>query len=1128
MKLTAVILLAFGIQVFAKGNAQTVSFSGRNISLEKVFSVIERQTNFVVFYEDALLKLTTPVTLNLRNSSLEGFLNEALKNQPLEYSIKGETVFISRKPVTTTSPATQSTVAELPPPIDVRGRVTTQDGEPAIATVTVKGTNKATSTNANGEFTLTGVDDNATLVITGVNIDPLEVKVSGENMNISVNSAVSSLQETVVVGYGREKKVNLIGSVVAVSSKELAAAPVSNISNALAGRLPGAIVQQRNGEPGSDNADILIRGRGTLGNNSPLIVIDGIPGRDLNSINVNDVESISVLKDAAAGIYGSRAANGVILVTTKRGKTGKPTVNYGFYQGFLSPTRLPKMADAATYAQMIIEMQTYEGVSPTNMLYDQEDVEKYASGKFPWTHPNTNWYDEVLKDFSQNRNHNISVNGGTDAVKYYFSFGNQWADALYKNSPHSWSRYNLKGNIQANVGKYLTLGLDIAGIQDNKYTSAGDEMANESSDGWSTDAGIIFNVINQGRPNTVNRFPNGYWATGGFGADYQPGLMATSQSGFNDRKTYRSNNILSATFKIPHVEGLSLSSYYAYDIRLVKNKYFQTPMSAYTLNTAAYLAAGNTGAEDGTAFLTKTVNPNQPRLNDKYEDYKIKTFNFRVNYDKSFNDHNLNAFVAYESADEFGQDFNAFRRYFISSQIPYLITGGDRDKNNGGSASIDARVNYFGRISYNYKETYLFQFSLRRDGSLRFPKESRFGNFPSILAGWVASNEDFWGINNPFSFLKLKASWGQLGNDFILPFQFLATYNIVAGGVYGANRVYQSSISQAVMPNPVITWETANSYNAGFESMLFNNKLTFNADFFYQRRNNILVARNASVPEYAGISLPSENFGIVDNRGVELELGFRDRKGDFSYSINGNFAFARNKIIEFDEPARSVPWQVRTGHPMSSQLLYKGIGIFRDLDQISKTPHVNSAIPGDVIIQDTDGDGQITPDDRILFDKNADPEVTFGLAFNLRYRNLELSGLVNGAAIAMRQMLGSQQGTAGNYYSYYADGRWTPDNINATKPRAYQGATQYWRSSHRTDMEFQDMNYARLKNLQLAYNLPASVVSKLRVQTAQFYVSAQNLFLLYASEGIWEPEFGGDRDNYPLMRTLAIGANISF
>ncbi|MEP7258911.1 MAG: TonB-dependent receptor plug domain-containing protein, partial [Flavitalea sp.] len=430
MKLTAIMLLALGLHVCAKSVSQTVTFSGKNIPLEKVFSVIEQQTGFVVFYEDQLLENIKPVSLELKNSPLEVFLKESLKAQPLDYSIKGKTVFISRK-----LPPAVSVREEkiLPPPIDVRGRITNENGEPVIgATITVKGAKRATSTNANGEFTLTGVSDNATLIITGVNIEDREIKVSADNMNIAVKTAISALQETVVIGYGREKKVNVIGSVATVSGKDLSKAPVISLSNAIAGRTPGVVISQRTGEPGFDGASILVRGKGTLNNTSPLIIIDGVQGRDINTVNVNDVESISVLKDASAAIYGARSANGVILITTKRGKEGAPNFTYEFYQGFLSPTRLPKMADAATYAQMIREMQSYAGTSPTNMLYSEEDVEKYRSGKFPWTHPNTSWYDEVLKNYSQNRNHNFTVNGGNQSVNYYVSFGTQWADAIFK------------------------------------------------------------------------------------------------------------------------------------------------------------------------------------------------------------------------------------------------------------------------------------------------------------------------------------------------------------------------------------------------------------------------------------------------------------------------------------------------------------------------------------------------------------------------------------------------------------------------------------------------------------------------------------------------------------------------
>ncbi|MEP7257598.1 MAG: SusC/RagA family TonB-linked outer membrane protein, partial [Flavitalea sp.] len=687
-------------------------------------------------------------------------------------------------------------------------------------------------------------------------------------------------------------------------------------------------------------------------------------------------------------------------------------------------------------------------------------------------------------------------------------------------------RYNLKGNLDIKLNKYLSINYDVSGILENKLTAGGDKVTEDY-----TDESLIFNVVNQGRPNTFNKFPNGLNGTGSFGADYQPALLASSQSGFNKLKTYRMNNTLSATLKIPGVEGLSVSSYFAYDVINKNKKWFHKPMTAYFLNKAAYLAAGNTGAEDGSAFLTKTVTFDQPNLEDLVNDFTTKTFNVKVNYDKTFRQvHNFNAFVAYEQSDEFFQEIVASRRYFLSDQIPYLFAGADLEKDNNARTSLDARVNYFGRISYNYKETYLFQFSLRRDGSLRFSKESgRWGNFPGVLAGWRVSNEEFFKEHVRFiNSLKLKLSWGQLGNDQITPFQYLTYYGFSSGGVYGSDRTYKQSIQQTVVPNPNITWEVSNSYNAGFESQFLNNKMFLNADVFYQKRNNILAPRNASVPDFTGLALPDENIGIVSNRGFELELGYNQRTTDFSYGISANIGFARNKVIYYDEPAQSVPWQRRTGHPQGGFLIYDGIGIFRDQAQIDKTPHVGSAIPGDVVIRDVNDDGIIDTKDKVLYDKTTDPEYSYGVSFNIRYKNLELTALISGAGNAMYQMLGSQQGTSGNYYSYYADGRWTPDNIDAVKPRAYQGSTPYWRSSFRTDMEYQQMNFARMKNVQLVYSFSNKLISKLKVKTAQIYISGQNLFLLYNGKGIWDGEFGGDRDNYPLMRVVALGARVSF
>ncbi len=1003
----------------------------------------------------------------------------------------------------------------------ISGQITDQQSnDPLVgASVEVKGTTTGTATNAKGNFSISA-PANGTLIFSSIGYETQEVPVNNRSaINIRLNANNKSLNEVVVIGYGQVKKVNVIGSVATVSSKEIVASPVGAVSNALAGRLPGLIVQQSQGEPGADAASLLIRGVGTFNNSAPLVIIDGVEGRDMNALNANDIESISVLKDASAAIYGARAANGVILITTKQGRQGKPAINYSFYTGLSTPTWLPKQTDAATYAQMIREIQTYAGVPEANLKYTLEDIEKYKSGKYPWTHPNTDWNKETLNKYSHTSKHDLTISGGSEAVTYYTSFGYFNNDGIYKGDITDFKRFNLKLNVNVKLNKYLNIGADLNEIQENRMGPV-----------WPRED--IFNVINQARPTEFAFWPNGLPATGSFGIGYHPALMSSDVYGFNDRKSFKSYNRLSASLKIPGVEGLTLSSYYSYDIDVDKSKLFYTPnrVQGYTLDRAAYLAAGNTGSEDGSAFLTKVSQEESISLTDSYSDAKRNLFNFKVDYAKTLNDiHNFSAFVAYETYETQQQGISAGRSGFISAQLPYLFAGGNANKDNSGFVNTDARVDYFGRLSYDYKEKYLFQIAMRRDGSLRFSKESgRWGNFPSVLAGWIISKEDFWKVRF-IDFLKLKTSWGKMGNDQIAPFQYLASYSFGTGGLYGTGRTYYNSLFQNVAPNPFITWEVANKSNVGFESFFLNNKVFLNTDFFYQRRSKILVERNASVPDFAGIALPNENFGIVDSKGFEVELGYRNQKTYFSYGISGNFAFARNNIVEFDEPAQKVPWQTRTGHPIGATLLHKSAGIFRDTAQINKTPHVTGAIPGDVIIEDINKDGKIDADDRVLFDKTSVPEITYAVSLNFRYKSLELTALVTGVGTTWRQMLGSQQGSAGNYYQYQADGRWTPDNINATKPRAPEGWRPYWRSnSFRTDLEFQNMEYARLKNVQLSYTLPKKLQDVVKLKNAQVFVSGQNLFLIYASQGIWDPEFNANRDNYPIMKVFTLGANVSF
>ena len=1091
-------------------NAQNkrITLRFENSTLKEVLQKLEDETEFSFIYKDEQINSAKRITDNFRDEKVTDLLTKVLKSEKMTFMINGRVIVILPDNSEFLTGQQQKSVS---------GKVTDSSGAPLPGTsVLVKGTTIGVITDNNGYYSLINIPENATLQFSFVGMKTHEIAV-GNNTTINVTLAEETIdiEEVVAIGYGTQKKINVIGSLSTVSSAMLNTAPVSMISNALAGRMPGAIIQQGSGEPGYNASTILIRGKATLGNNSPLVVVDGIPGRDMNSIQSTDVESITILKDASAGIYGARAANGVILITTKRGTANAPAFSFSASEGVLSPTKLPEMCDAPTYAQMLREVQSYRSVPEGNMTYSLDDIEKFKSGNYPWTHPNTDWLAEGMRKYSRTSSSNLSVNGGTKNVTYYGSLGTTFDDNIFKNSNTNYRRYNLKTNIDAKVNKYFSIGLDISASQENRMRTGTTSL---------TSYRRMF-------PTWPAYYPNGLP-----GPDIENGnnpvVTSSPASGFSDSKTYTVNSKISATFNVPGVSGLVLSGYYAYDLVFGMNKSFNKGYTLYSLDKAAYLNAGNTGKEDGSAFLIAMAKGTaDPNLTDSYNDYCGKLFNFKASYDKTIGGkHNISAFIAVEQSDYLSKGISAYRRYFISTAIPYLFAGSTTDMTNSGSVSLDASRNYFGRVMYNLKETYLLQFSLRRDGSLRFSEENgRWGTFPSILLGWRISNENFWKNNvRIIDYFKLKASFGQMGNDQVAAFQYLNNYAFATGSIFGSGKVYTAGLAQNGVPNPLITWEVANVVNAGFEANMFNSKLMLNADFFYQRRSNILVKRNASVPGFIGISLPDENFGIVDNKGFELELGYNDRKGDFSFGINGNIAYARNKVIEFDEPVTNVPWQTRTGHPQGILLLYQSLGIFKDQTQVNALPHVTGARPGDIIIADIDTNGVINQYDKLFFEHTADPELSYGVSFNLGYKNWNLSGLIQGIGTTMRSMTTDlYSGTMGNYYAYEAEDRWTVDNIDATKPRAYEREEEYWRSAYATNYNYQKGSYARLKNLQLTYTVPQRFLKVAMVKEANLYFSGENLFLIYNQNKIIDPELGA-QNNYPLMRVCTVGLKISF
>lgn len=1116
MKLTILVFLIGIMQSFAIGTYAQVTklnLKMQNSSIKDVLAQVEEKSEFYFLYNSKLVDVERKVNVSGSDMTIIDLLNQLFADGRVTYNIVDRQIVLSSREMTAPPPATQQQGT-------VTGRVTDKAGAPLPGvTVVVKGTTTGTITDNNGNFSLTNVPPTGTLVFSFVGMRSQEVVVGNQNViNVELQEDAIGIEEVVAIGYGTQKKVNVIGSVVTVRSDEIAQAPVSNISNALAGRLPGGVFMQTSGEPGNDAATIRIRGNSTLNSNSPLVVIDGIAGRDLNSLNPNDIASVTILKDASAGIYGARAANGVILVTTKQGAKESPlSITYNFYEGKLSPVKLPEMADAATYARMIYEMQSYRNVAESNRLYSLEDISKFESGEYPWTHPNSNWPELALKDYSTTRQHNISASGGTKSINYYLSFGTQFDDGIYTNSGTSFNRYNIKAKFDVQLNEYVKIGFDINGSQENRMFAARSRSAT-----W----GYITRM-----PSTYPAlYPNGLPGPDREYGD-QPMVTASFDTGFDDDKRYRNNNILSGELKIPWIEGLSLSGYYGYDLYFQNRKLFYKPWVLYHFNKDAYLAAGNTGKEDGSAYLFPVKKgPAEPNLTQYSTSSLAQTANIKLDYTNSFGGvHNINGFISYEQYEYSSEGFQAYRRYFESDKLPYLFAGGDAEKDNNGSASIDARQNYFGRISYDYGQIYLFQFSFRRDGSLRFSKDAgRWGNFPSFLVGWRPSEYDWWKSKIDFiDYLKLKASYGQMGNDQVAAFQYMINYGFTTGAILGNNKAYYTGLSQTNYPNQFITWEVANVYNVGWESAFLDEKLIFDADLFYERRNNILVKRDVSVPNFAGISLPDENYGIVDNKGFEILIGYGDKKGNFGYNFSGNLAFARNKIIEIDEPERSVPWQQLTGKPMGSILLYKKLGIFKNDDHVASYPHVVGARPGDIIILDYNDDKEITADDRIIFPHTSTPELTYGFSFAFNYKNWKLNGLIQGQGKTLRYIYSNHwQGTNGNYYKWDAEDRWTPDNIDATKPRAYEWEEEYWRGSHITDHHYANCSFARLKNLQISYTPKRLIDSIGLIKDASIQLSGQNMWLIYSGNPIMDPETNG-QGAYPIMKVISVGAKIT-
>ena len=950
------------------------------------------------------------------------------------------------------------------------------------------------------------VPSKSTIVFSYIGYQAQEVPVGNQStINVTLKEDAQKLEEVVVVGYGTQKKVTVTGSVASVSGEELKASPTTNLSNGMVGRMPGVIGFQKSDEPGGGGTTIRVRGTNSLGSNDPLVVIDGIPDRDggFNRLNPTEIESISVLKDASAAIYGARAANGVILITTKRGKEGKATVTFNASGGFSQPTRLPKMANAFEYATMVNE------INPGT--WTDEDLRLFQDGSDPWGHPDTDWFDTTIKNASPMYRADVGVQGGSEKMKYYVNFAANGEDGIYKNSANRYDQYSLRMNLDINTSKYVSFQLgSIARLENTKYP-----MKSASS---------IFSGIRRGKPTQ-----NAYWPTGEPGPDLErgdnPAVTSTYIAGFNNQKNYYIQNNLSVNIKIPWIEGLTIRGNGSYDKHFYNRKKFEKPILLYSWDGVNKNSSGLTAAKRYV---------DNAQLSREHSDATSWMVNGLIDYNRTFGQHNLGVTFGIEAQKKDYDFTSAFRQGFISDTKPELNLGSDVGMKNTGYSWEEARLNYFGRVSYNYLERYLFEFVWRADGSYRFPKNKRYGFFPGASVAWRVSEENWWKENVRFiDYFKLRASISQTGNDALLnsdneydrSIQYLNTYGFTEHGVVFGGE--ESKRLYAVRtPNPNITWEVGTTYNVGLDFKFLQNRLSVETDAFYHKRTNMLISRNASLSEITGITLPRENIGEMKNRGFDMLVGWNDNIGDVQYNVSLNATYARNKILFWDETPGAPAWQVSTGLPVSTSLYYVADGIFHNQAEIDAYPHWEGAQPGDIRFKDINNDGKIDADDRIRSDKNEEPRFVAGLTLGLNWKNWDLMALFQGAT-GGQVYIQTWSGTIGNFLKEYYDQRWTPDNPTANGPRTYEREDQYWISNKNTYF-LRKGDYLRLKNVELGYTFSVDALKKAGISKLRIYGDATNLFTLDHVK-VADPEARDvNLEAYPQRRIINFGVQATF
>ena len=1106
---------------------KTLSVSVNNSTLREVLKTIEKSSQFVFFYLDDAVNLERKVSIDSKNKKIEEILSELFEGTSCTYRISDRQIFISGK---ASAPNEQQQNKRK-----ITGRVTDVKGEPLIGVnVTVDGDANGSITNMDGLYEIFVTKKSVVLKFTYIGFKTSEIRTNASTniYDVTLEEQVNELEETVIVGYGTQRKISNIGAQSSMKMEDIKT-PSASLTTTLAGRLAGVVAVQRTGEPGKDAADIWIRGISTPNTSSPLVLVDGVE-RSFNDIDPEDIESLTTLKDASAtAVYGVRGANGVILIKTKPGKVGKPTVSADYYESFTRFTKMVDLADGITYMNAANEAMRNDGIATK---YTEDQIRNTIAGKDPYLYPNVDWLKEIFNDWGHNRRVNVNVRGGSEKVAYYASvsyFNETGMTVTDKNintydSKMKYSRYNFTTNLNIDVTPTTKVEIGAQG-----YLGEGNYPAISSADLYN--AAMSISPVEYPKMFFVNgeAFVPGTSTNNNFNNPYS---QATRRGYDNLTKNQIYSNLRVTQDLDMLTKGLKLTAMYAFDVYNEIHVHQDRAESTYN-----FLDTSVPYDMNGQPILQRIYEGSNVLSYKQETSGNKKTYlEASLNYDRTFNDdHRVSALFLFNQQSKL-----LYPKGTLEDAIPYRMMG------------------IAGRATYSWKDRYFAEFNIGYNGAENFSPKHRFGTFPAFGVGWVISNEKFWQpLSKTVSFLKIRYTDGKVGNSEVSDRRFMYLDQMKENGDYGykfgPNGTKWSGYETVNMAVDLI-WEESRKQDLGIDIKLFNDDLSIVFDLFKERRENILLKREHSIPSFLGYntSAPYGNIGIIENKGFDGTIEYNKRiNKDWVLALRGNITFNKDKWIQGELPEQKYEWMNQYGRNINGVKGYVAEGLFTqaeidDMARWESLSDANKAITpkpfasqfgtvkaGDIKYKDLNNDGQIDAYDQTYISRGDVPTTVYGFGFTVGWKDLSVGMMFQGVAGAERVLNGSSVnpfnggGGSGNLYSNIGD-RWTEENPdqNAFYPRLSYGSetTSNINNFQKSTWWVRNMNFLRLKTLQISYNLPKPWVNKVHLKNAAVYVMGTNLFTLSRFK-LWDPELNTDNGaSYPNTTSYSVGINFTF